>query len=80
MQGFGLRMRSGVPSWGELEKRQDKGRALLPGWVLGLRLEPGCGREGSRLANALVTMCCDAADLAASRHLCSGKRINLYLY
>ena len=42
--------------------------------------EPGCGRERSRLANALVTMYCGAAVLAASCHLCSGKRINLYLY
>lgn len=47
---------------------------------LGCVWEPGCVREGSRLVNALITMYCGAAVLTALWHLCSGKRINLYLY
>lgn len=47
---------------------------------LGCVWEPGCVRKGSRLVNALITMYCGAAVLTALWHLCSGKRINLYLY
>lgn len=91
-QGLGLRMRSGVPGLVGAggRKRQDEGKSFWPqcqvweavvarlgAWAV---WELGCGREGSRLANALVTLYCGAAVLAASHHVCSGKRINLYLY
>lgn len=81
-----------IQPWGALEdkKGQDEDRAAgpsgrcgeqgWPGWCLGCVWEPGGVREGSRLANALVTMYCGAAVLTALWHLCSGKRINLYLY
>lgn len=90
---LGLRKRSGVSSL-RRHWRKKKGRmrtellAPVPGvgsrggqvGCLGCVWEPGCAREGSRLANALVTMYCGAAVLPALWHLCSGKRINLYLY
>lgn len=90
---FGLRVWSGISSLGGAGGRK-KGRMRMellvpvPGvgsrggqvGCLGCVWEPGCVREGSRLVNALITMYCGAAVLTALWHLCSGKRINLYLY
>lgn len=90
---LGLRVWSGVSSlgghWGKKKGRmRTELLAPVPGvgsrggqvGCLGCVWEPGCVREGSRLANALVTMYCGAAVLPALWRLCSGKRINLYLY
>lgn len=74
---LGLRVWSGVSSLGghwrtELLAPVPVWGAEGPGWVFGLCLEARI-REGSRLANALVTMYCGAAVLTALWHLCSGK-------